>query len=200
MESIRNIVFDLGGVLLNYDTARDTHALRGIGLPEYAEWSHRPGLSALIEDYYAGMISEGDFCEQVRPFFDADGLLRPAVSDAAIIEALQAVYADIPTERLEKVKALREHHHVYLLSNINRRGWDYALEQFAKAGVEPDDCFDGLYLSFRLGIKKPDIAIYQRVASDAGLVPQETLLIDDSPENLRGAERAGWKGSLAKLF
>lgn len=190
MNNIQNIVFDLGGILLNYDTARDARALRSIGLPEYSAWDHCPALNALTEDYYAGMISEADFCQQIRPYCSA------AVSDAAIIEAMQQVFADLPAERLAAVRALRGHYGVFLLSNINQRGWDHVVQQMARAGVSANDCFDGVFLSFELGVSKPSREIFEQVATMAGLVPRETLLLDDSRANIEGAVAAGWRGQL----
>lgn len=231
---VHNIVFDLGGVLLNYDTHRDARALRAIGLPEYAEWPRTPGLSDLIEDYYAGLLSDPDFCRRLRPFLlpaaqplpaaavpsrlssssspslpGVQGLgsatagrlstpAPPSPSDAALLAALQAVYADLPPERLRALLSLRQRYRVFLLSNINPRGWQHALRQFARAGIPVTACFDGVFLSFEMGMRKPAPAVYQRVAREAGFLPHSALLLDDSPENLRGAAAAGWQTRLVK--
>jgi cytidyltransferase-like protein len=65
------------------------------------------------------------------------------------------------------------------------------LQEFAAHGYPIRECFEKLYLSYEIGLSKPDKAIFDYVLKDAGLKPEETLLIDDGPENCRVAAELG---------
>lgn len=182
---IRSLVFDLGGVLLNYDTEADTRALAEAGLPGYSEWSSCPGLGQIANLYLNGLMTEEEFCKRIDTF------CRPGTSDAAKLHSMQAVLSDIPDSRLKALRKLREKYRIYLLSNINHLSWEYSLEQFEKAGISPDECFDKIFLSFEMGIAKPDPAVFRRVLKDTGSKAEETLFLDDSAENIAAAAASG---------
>ena len=126
---IRNLIFDLGGVILNYDVEADTRALAQAGLPEYASWDRYPELGKIANLYLNGLISDAEFCTRIDPYCTA------GTSDSVKLYSMQAVLADIPRERLEAIRALRGKYRIHLLSNINHLSWEYALEQFDKAGI-----------------------------------------------------------------
>lgn len=182
---IRNLIFDLGGVILNYDVEADTKALDQAGLPEYARWEQYPELGKIANLYLNGLISDEEFCTRIDPYC-AEG-----TSDSVKLNSMQAVLADIPRERLEAIKELRGRYRIYLLSNINHLSWEYALGQFAKAGIDPSDCFDGLFLSYELGLAKPDAGVFHHLLETTGSLPSETLFLDDSSDNIRAAQELG---------
>lgn len=182
---IRNLIFDLGGVLLNYDVEADTRALAEAGLPEYARWHEYPELGIIANGYLNGLISDEEFCTRIDPF------CAPGTSDETKFHSMQAVLADIPRERLEALVKLRERYKVYLLSNINHLSWEYSLGQFEKAGISPGSCFDKVFLSFEMGMAKPDPQIFLHVLEDTGSKADETLFLDDSSENIAAAAAVG---------
>ena len=182
---IRSLIFDLGGVLLNYDIEADTRALAEAGLPEYSAWGSCPGLGQIANLYLNGLMTEEGFCKRIDPF------CRPGTSDAAKLHSMQAVLSDIPESRLKVLRKLREKYRIYLLSNINHLSWKYSLEQFENAGISPDECFDKVFLSFEMGIAKPDPAIFRRILKDTGAKAGETLFLDDSTENIAAATASG---------
>jgi len=182
---IRNLIFDLGGVILNYDVEADSRALAQAGLPEYASWNRYPELGKVANLYLNGLISDAEFCTGIDPFCSA------GTTDSMKLYSMQAVLADIPRERLEAIRALRGRYRIFLLSNINHLSWEYALEQFAKAGIDPSDCFDRLFLSYELGIAKPDGRIFHHVLETTGSLAEETLFLDDSSDNIRAARELG---------
>jgi putative hydrolase of the HAD superfamily len=89
---------------------------------------------------------------------------------------------------------LRKKYRLYLLSNTNPIIMDWALSaDFPANGRILSDYFDKMYLSFQMGITKPDRRIFDRMIADAGMIPSETLFIDDSPANVATAARLGMK-------
>lgn len=182
---IRNLIFDLGGVILNYDVEADTKALAKAGLPEYSRWEEFPELGEIANLYLNGLISDEEFCVRIDPFC-AEG-----TSDSVKFNSMQAVLADIPRERLEAIIALRGRYRIFLLSNINHQSWEYALSQFGKAGIAPEECFDGIFLSYELGLAKPGAEVFKHVLEVTGSSPSETLFLDDSSDNIRAAQELG---------
>ena len=181
----RTLIFDLGGVLINYDLARDTEALASVGLPEYSEWANYPALSAITNAYLNGLIEEPEFCQRVRPF------CRQGVTDQELVWSMMAVMADLPASRLEALIQLRKTHRLILLSNINQRTWQYALAQFTKAGYCVEDCFDEVFLSYEMKLAKPDTAIFEKVVQITGIVKKHTLFLDDTKANVESAKSIG---------
>jgi putative hydrolase of the HAD superfamily len=64
-----------------------------------------------------------------------------------------------------------------------------AIEQYGIAGLE--DLFEKTYYSYTTGLRKPYREIFELVLHENGLVPAETLFIDDSKEHLAAAEKLG---------
>lgn len=184
---IRNLIFDLGGVLLNYDIEADTRALAEAGLPEYARWPEFPELGETANSYLNGLMTDEDFCARIDPF------CAPGTSDETKFHSMQAVLADIPKARLEALVKLRERYRVYLLSNINHLSWEYSLGRFEEAGISPDECFDRLFLSYEMGMAKPDPQIYRTVLEETGSEAGETMFFDDNSDNVAAAAAVGIK-------
>jgi putative hydrolase of the HAD superfamily len=83
----------------------------------------------------------------------------------------------------------------FLLSNTNEihyNAYSKILErQLGKTSLS--NFFDKQYLSHELGMQKPDTEIFRLVIEENGLLPDETLFIDDSPQHIEGARKAGLK-------
>lgn len=183
---MKNLIFDLGGVLINYDLAADTQALTDVGLPLYSQWAAHPELAAICNPYLNGLLSEPEFCERLRPH------CRPGVTDEEMIWSMMAVMADLPASRLATLCELRRQgYRLLLLSNINERTWQYALSQFARAGYRVEQCFDDVFLSFEMGLAKPDVAIFSEVLRRAGIQAEDSLFLDDTRENIEAARSLG---------
>lgn len=190
---IRNIIFDLAGVILNLNIERDTEALVAAGLPNFSDCHKNPGLMKPLLDYLNGLMPEEEFFVAIRPF------CKEGVSDEEILWAMNAVLDDVPRERLLMLKQLRKKYKVYLLSNIYDRAWEHTLNQFEKAGISTDECFDHLFLSYEMGLAKPDPRIYQAVFEQTGIKPEETAYFDDAPENIKAGAALGLDARLVEM-
>jgi len=190
---IKNIIFDLAGVIINLDIERDTKALDSVGLPNFYEFPKHPEICKPTIAYLDGLLGEKEFVKELKP------LCKAGVTDEDILWSMDAVLDIIPLERLKLLVELRKHYKVYLLSNIYVRGWQIALEQFAKQGFSTSDCFDKLFLSYEMQLAKPDPRIYQAVMDEAGIVPEETIYFDDSAANIEAASKLGIQSRLVKM-
>lgn len=188
-----NYIFDLAGVIINLDLVRDTKALNFVGLPDFEGCLRQPEISVPTLAYLNGLMPEQEYCDTIRP------LCRKDVTDEEILWAMDDVLDVIPASRIDMLMELRKEHKVYLLSNIYDRGWQIATEAFRKHGVEPEDCFDQLFLSHEMQLAKPDPRIFQAVIDSTGISPEETIFFDDSRSNIATAKSMGFQAHLTPM-
>lgn len=186
-------IFDLAGVIINLDIERDTKALNYIGLPDFEGCLKQPEIADPTLAYLNGLMPEQEYCDTIRP------LCREGITDEEILWAMDDVLDVIPESRITMLKELRKHHKVYLLSNIYDRGWEIATKAFRKHGVEPEDCFDQLFLSHHLQLAKPDSRIFQAVIDATGINPEDTYFFDDSRRNISSAKAMGFQAHLVPM-
>ncbi len=185
-DGIRNIVFDLGGVVIDLCRENAVAALQSLGLDEADELL---GLYRQEEPFLGletGRITAGEFFETIRRSC-------PGASDIQITEAFNAFLADLPVRRLERLRELRRKgYRVYALSNTNPvmfHSWISAA--FRQEGMQVNDYFDGIVASFEELCCKPDTAIFRTVLRRYDLVPAQTLMLDDSEKNCQAARDCG---------
>ena len=183
----KNIIFDLGNVLVKLDEAATMRAFETLGWPkkdhirEYAE-----GLK-LFQAMGVGMMSNQQFFDAFRATTHSN------VTDQQITEATNAMLLYIPEEKKSKLLQLRkEGHRVFLLSNTIDLHWQYCKKNlFPMDHYSVDDYFEKAFLSQEMHMKKPDDEIFQQVINDATIDPNDTLFIDDLEVNCEAAERNG---------
>jgi glucose-1-phosphatase len=182
-----NIIFDLGGVLLNIDYHLTIKAFEQLGFKDFSSAYTQLAQSELFDRFERGEITPDEFRHGIRPS------LRANVSDAEIDEAWNVMLLDLPTERLTLLRALGASKRIFLLSNTNAIHVS-AFEQqvLAQHGINGlARLFEAAYYSCDVGMRKPEERIFRMVTDTNGLLPSETLFIDDSPQHVEGARKAG---------
>ena len=188
LAGIRNLLFDLGGVIINLDRQRCVDALTALGDEKADEMLGLSVQRGTLMDLEEGKISPSDFFKRMRQ------KIGKAVSDEEIVHALNELLIGIPLDRLTLLRKLRQRFNVMMLSNTNPIMFDTKIaECFAQEGLSITDYFDDVYLSYRLLSCKPYIAIFKKVIELSRIVPQETLFFDDSQKNLDAAASLGFK-------
>ena len=188
LAGIRNLLFDLGGVIINLDRQRCVDALTALGDEKADEMLDLSVQRGTLMDLEEGKISPSDFLKRMRQ------KIGKAVSDEEIVHALNELLIGIPLDRLTLLRKLRQRFNVMMLSNTNPIMFDTKIaECFAQEGLSITDYFDDVYLSYRLKSCKPDIAIFKKEIKLSRIVPQETLFFDDSQKNLDAAASLGFK-------
>ena len=147
---IKNIIFDLAGVILNLDIERDTKALNQVGLPDFMGCLASPAIAEPMVAYLNGLKSEEDFCRELRPS------CLPGITDEEMLWSMDAVLADIPASRLQMLARLKQEYNIYLLSNIYDKAWKHAVKEVEQNGFSLDQCFDGLFLSHEMLMPFPN--------------------------------------------
>lgn len=184
---IKNLLFDLGGVIMDIRRDNAVKALEGIGMTDandfLGEYSQKGPFLAL-ED---GSMTAEEFRTEIRKHINA------TVSDDAIDAAFCEFLIGIPTHRLVALRELRQRYGIYMLSNTNPIMWNSRIaEEFRHEGMEMADYFDGIVTSFEAKSIKPDAKIFETAIEKYQLVPEETLFLDDSQKNLSAAAMLGF--------
>jgi putative hydrolase of the HAD superfamily len=177
--SIRHIIFDFGGVLINLDYALTNKAFRALGFDIDRHFTQLQQ-SNLFNAYETGKVSSAFFYNELRQLGGSQ------LTDEQLATAWSAMILDLPLERVKMLKQLKKKYNLYLLSNTNQTHYEtFApyLEGLLGVGVW-DTLFNKVYYSHQIGLRKPDKEIFEYLISDAGLQPQHCLYLDDLEKNL----------------
>lgn len=187
MSQIKNIIFDLGGVLLDLDVNRCMERLEGIGLHGVRQWMTGTNEKGFFKEYECGMLTTVQFRNRIREEVGRE------LPDAEIDQIWNSMLKDIPDYKFELLLKLQKNYKLYLLSNTNDLHWEYCTDKFAYKGMSMLDCFTRVFLSFQMRLAKPDAEIFQTVLKEAGVKAEETLFVDDSKDNCQAASLLGIK-------
>jgi len=189
MNQIKNIVFDLGGVLLNLDFKKTFTTFEIIGFRGAEEWFQREDLNQLCLDFETGVYCAN---ELRRKFREITGF---KCSDKEFDYAWNAMLLDFPAERIHRVQELAKKYKTFILSNTNPIHAKHYNEELQKHhGIESlDHLVEKAWYSHNLGLRKPDEKIFRKMLKNSRLNPEETLYIDDFDINVKAAESIGMK-------
>ena len=185
-KNIKNIVFDLGGVLIDLDFKSAINGLQKAGFANVKEQLQAFDREGIFQKFEVGEISADEFRAAIRE----NAIVT--LTDTEINNLWNLMLLEIPREKLELILDLRSKYMVYLLSNTNSIHWDYVCKNaFNYRGFRMDDYFEETFLSYEMHLAKPDKAIFETMLNDANLLPEETLFIDDLEANCKAAEEVG---------
>lgn len=184
---IKHIIFDLGGVLLNIDYSLTEQSFIALGIENFPQLYSQLKQTSLFDDFETGKIDIEYFISELAKISGQD------LQHHQLTSAWNAMLLDFPLRRLQILQQLRLHHDLILLSNTN----EIHEAAFNKILMDSHSIpnigvfFDKVYLSHRVGMRKPDTEIFQRILDDTGFKPEHTLFIDDSPQHIEGAKKLG---------
>lgn len=182
-----NIIFDLGGVILNIDYQRTASAFKALGLTDFDARYSQLAQTDLFDRFERGEIPASQFRQGIREVVGFE------VEDRAIDDAWNAMLLDLPKHRLELIQRLFQDRRIVLLSNTNEIHIDAFHQRLETEIGKPDlsHLFEKVYYSYKMGMRKPESRIFQKVLDEMGFDPQQTLFIDDSPQHIAGALSVG---------
>jgi FMN phosphatase YigB (HAD superfamily) len=191
MKGIKNIIFDLGGVIINLDNQLTEDAFIALGTKPIKEYFGHGHAASFFKDYEVGALSSQEFVDMIR---SQTGI---HASDEEVIRAWNALLLDFPAERIQLLKELGKSYRIFLFSNTN----DLHLQHLNQIYRDTfpgerslDDHFEKAYYSHIMKMRKPDTASFQHILKENDLKGEETLFVDDALINVEGAEKAGLKG------
>ncbi|MBR9920413.1 MAG: HAD family phosphatase [Bacteroidetes bacterium] len=185
---LKNIIFDLGNVIIDLDIPATENELRKLLGPAFKGSFQKNEQHGIFRDYELGLITEDQF---IRGFREILGQNIPAKE---IIRIWNALLAGITKERFELLENLRNDYRVFLLSNTNYTHiqWVYKyLKETWNITDWDNRFFDKPYYSHEINLRKPDREIYEYVLRDSNMNPSETLFIDDNKQNVLAAAELG---------
>ncbi len=187
MAKIKNLIFDLGGVLLNIDFNKTSQAFQQLGITQFDLLYSQTQADNLFEDLETGQLSEADFYNTLAVY------CREGTSNEQMKNAWNALLLDFRKESLSYLKDLKKTYKIFLLSNTNSIHKTAFDEIFVKETGENslDHYFITAYYSHLINKRKPYVETYRMVLDDAGIIAGETMFIDDSINNILGAKQAG---------
>ena len=179
---IKNIIFDLGMVLLdvNYQNTIEAFSLLGLNNPEEAFSKHRQ--DEFFRQYERGQISEIEFLNGLSE--------RIGGADTEKLRnAWCAMLGELPKGKYDLIRELRKDYRLFILSNTNQTHQDWFEkkidDQYGWANFR--DCFEFISYSHKINERKPDKEAFQYLIQRFDLDPEETLFIDDTFEHIEGA-------------
>jgi len=186
--SIKNIVFDLGNVVIDIDFELTFQAFADILKVPYAEADHFLRSRQLNHRNETGQLSEQELIDEVKAFASHE------LSATQIKDAWNALLLEMPNERIELIQKLGNNYNTYVLSNTNKTHID-AVNDILKQNTGIDDLKEvfthTVYYSHDIKLSKPDPKIYEYILQDSKLEANETLFIDDKEENILAAKALG---------
>lgn len=186
---IKNILFDMGGVIFNQDTEQAFRLFRQSGI-DTDEYLGKYGQHGFFLDLELGKITTEEFCKRM-----AEATGREFVPEDEAARCWQGFFKDVSLTKLHRLEELRKNYHLGLLSNTNAFMMQLTDSERLSEDRKPiSDYFDSMFLSYEMHLYKPDADIYLESLRRDGMKPEETLFVDDSEKNVNGAEAVGIHG------
>lgn len=188
LQGIKNIIFDLGGVIYAVDYQKTIHAFEALGVEDFEGVYAKVGQVNLFDDLEEGKISKAVFFDGIKQLSGSE------ISEKEITYAWNAMLLEFMSDALECLKSLKGQYRIFLLSNTNEIHIQEIENRVGEAAFA-DFCalFEQVYLSHDLGLRKPNTEVFTHIVNEQGLNPAETLFIDDSIQHVQGALKAGIK-------
>ena len=183
--AIEQLIFDLGGVIINIDYNLTALAFKHLGIKDFDVIYSKAKQDNLFDEFEKGNISNAVFRNHLKEH------LPEGTSDKQIDTAWNSMLIAIPSHRVEWLQKLSKQYRIFLLSNTNRihikAFTELAENQFGKGVFE--STFEQHYYSCNIGMRKPDADIFEKVLNDNQLDRTKTLFIDDSIQHIEGASK-----------
>lgn len=177
---INAIIFDFGDIFINLEKDKTVSAFKELGLN-----GPNDELLEANEKFEKGQIKEEEFLTTFKKFL-------PNIDVSDIRSAWNTVIGEFPLYRLEFLQLLSKKYRLFLLTNTD----EIHINEFEEnVGVsffsDFYQCFEKVYYSFEMGMRKPDSQIFSYILNKHDLSPKRTLFIDDKKENTDAAAALG---------
>lgn len=200
MKNIRNVIFDLGGVVMNFDFEGAGKMFKKLGITSAGGVadisqlsSYKKEVAKFINDFINGFINAEELAALLLPY------CAKGVEVSHIRQGLKTLSGNLPAPRLEMLVKLRKAgYKVFLLSNINEEMWQQTVALISEQGYTVAECFDATFLSYSMHVAKPAPMIFSRMIAETAIDPAESLYFDDLAENIEAGSAAGLHSVLVK--
>ena len=185
MKKCKAIIFDLGAVILNINYQSTIDEFTNLGIKKTATFYSKKVQTDLFNQFETGKISRKKFLNEIRKETQNANIKE-------VENAWNAMLIDLPEERLQLIEKLKTNYNIYLLSNTNTIHINAFKKQLGnKKWGAFCKLFNKMYLSHELGLRKPDIKIFEHVLKEQKLKADEVFFIDDSLQHITSAKKLG---------
>lgn len=197
---IKNIIFDLGGVILNIDYNKTANAFKALGVTEFDSLYSQFKQNHVFDELEKGLSTESEFISSMQEII-------PNATPQQIIDAWNAMLLDLPPIRIDLLKMVGKNYRIFLLSNTNDihfKAYNSYIEK--EFDLNFNSLFEHAYYSHEIHLRKPESECFEYVCETNNLKKEETLFIDDSVQHIEGAVKFGLNtihhtfGCITKLF
>ena len=193
LTKIKNIIFDLGIVLLDLDFEASKKKFQALGLDDLDAFYSFFHANPFFHDFETGHISETEFIKGLKK------LITKPSAETEILEAWNSIISGFPAKKIEFIKTVSQFYNIYMLSNTNSlHAKKYEQQFYETAGDSIYLYFKKIYYSHNIGYRKPDKKAFLTIINENSLIPEETLFIDDLEQNLVTAKEMKMKTYLYK--
>ena len=184
---IKNIIFDLGGVILDIDENIVYKELEKLNI-NVTELARSKEFKETMSKFDTGIYTAPTFRRKMKALVGQDKM-----TDQKFDSIWNAMLLDIPRERIEAIEQVKQHYKIFLMSNTNEIHYDlYVRDLQLRFGYnEFDALFNKSYFSFAEHLEKPDPRFFELILDHEHLLPEETLFIDDTEANIKVAKSLG---------
>jgi putative hydrolase of the HAD superfamily len=180
---IRNIIFDLGNVLVNVEYERFINKLKSRGVSEETYGNFFKGGSYRLLGYESGEITTDEFITKCLNGLKLD------MDRSEYADAFNDMFSEIkPMSSLVRELSAVNNYRLFLLSNTSPLHFEYIKQKYDYVNL-----LEKFALSYELKSLKPDDIIYERTIDHLGVIPEESIFIDDLQENCDAAQKHGIK-------
>ncbi|MBR5377733.1 MAG: HAD family phosphatase [Bacteroidales bacterium] len=184
---IKNIIFDLGGVVLDIDENIVYQELEKLGI-NTTELAQSKEFFEIMSKFDTGIYTAPTFRKKTKALLGLEKM-----TDQKFDSIWNAMLLDIPRERIEAIEKIKKHYKIFLMSNSNEIHYDlYVRDLQLRFGYnEFDELFNKSYFSFAEHLEKPNPRFFELILDHEHLLPEETLFIDDTAVNINVAKSLG---------
>lgn len=185
----KNIIFDLGGVVVDIDLEAFYTAFKSLGYESAEDFFNMENQSKLCHLFETGKLTADVFLKEFSK------LIKNAYNTDMLKNTWNAMIKGITHETIECLKILKSKVKIYALSNTNVLHYQFINNHLiSNHNIETlHDLFDDIYMSYEGGFRKPDEQCFIQALKKFDISPSSSLFIDDLKTNLDAAEKLGIK-------
>lgn len=187
LTGIKNIIFDMGGVIININYHLTAQAFEKLGVNGFDKIFAQVQQMGFIDDFEMGKVSPAEFRNLIREATNQN------FSDAQIDKAWNSLILDMPLSRIRILEKAKNDFNIFLLSNNNAIHYRFLSKKFESLYpiLQLESLFQKTYYSHLIGMRKPNANAFNLVIQENNLTASETLFIDDSPQHIEGGVKCG---------
>ncbi len=200
---IKNIIFDLGGVVIPLTPEVAWDRFESLGIKDTRQRMGLYGQTGIFLDVENGTIDAPTFQRKLAQLAQEQACVfgdeEPMFSFEQTLWAWKGYVESVDINRLNNLLRLKKEYNVILLSNTNPFIVAWAeTDAFSGDGHPLNHYFHQTFYSCQMKDYKPAPTIFQKMLSQAEILPQESLFLDDGQKNIEAAESLGIHGLLVE--